>query len=76
MDLLESATKIAAADSESEVNDMMRDPVFKNGKGSDRSREEPLEDVSLNLICDYLDFDYAVRNTAIAIRLSAVQIID
>ena len=55
LELLRASTKIAALDSESEIDGMMRSSTFKKGEGSRRTKEELLRDVSLNRIWGYID---------------------
>ena len=59
-ELLRDSTKIAALDSESEIDGMMRSSTFKSGEDSRRTKEELLKDVSLNRIWGYIDL--AVRD--------------
>ena len=67
MELLQSAKAIAAKDSEGEIDDMMTSMTFKNNPGSDRKKEEMLDDVSRNRLWGY--FSDAVDN---AMSLSEV----
>lgn len=53
VELLQSAKSIAAKDSEDEIEDFMSDTTFKNSPGSDRSKEELLDDVSRNRLWGY-----------------------
>lgn len=55
LDLLGKARRVAAAGSECEIDDMVDGPTFQEGEGSYRTREEFLEDVSVNRIWGYLD---------------------
>lgn len=54
LELLANARRIAAADSECEIDDMMSSSTFQKGEGSNRTRQEFLEDVSLNRIWGYV----------------------
>ena len=67
LELLQSAKAIAAKDSEGEIDDMMTSMTFKNNPGSDRKKEEMLDDVSRNRLWGY--FSDAVDN---AMSLSEV----
>ncbi|EXJ75329.1 uncharacterized protein A1O5_02025 [Cladophialophora psammophila CBS 110553] len=55
LELLQSAKSIAGKDSEDEIEDMMSGKTFRNNPGSDRTREELLDDVSRNRLWAYLD---------------------
>ncbi len=54
LELLRSARAIAAKDSEDEMEDERSGSAFKRGEGSHRTKEELLEDVSINRIWGYL----------------------
>ena len=68
VELLQSAKSIASKDSEDEIEDMMDGTTFKTNPGSDRTKEELLDDVSCNRLWGY--FEYAVED---AINLSEVR---
>ncbi|KAK5401763.1 hypothetical protein LTR06_010870 [Exophiala xenobiotica] len=55
LEILQSAKVIAGKDSEDEIEDMMDTLTFRNNPGSDRSKEEMLDDVSRNRLWGYLD---------------------
>ncbi|KIW97847.1 uncharacterized protein Z519_01431 [Cladophialophora bantiana CBS 173.52] len=55
LELLQSAKSIAGKDSEDEIEDMMSGETFRNNPGSDRTREELLDDVSRNRLWGYFD---------------------
>ncbi|KAJ9605982.1 hypothetical protein H2200_009831 [Cladophialophora chaetospira] len=55
LELVRSAKSIAGKDSEDEIADLMKTACFKNNPGSDRSKEELLNDVSLNRLWGYFD---------------------
>jgi hypothetical protein len=61
LELLRSAQLIARLDSKDEIEDMMEGETFKTRPGSDRSKAERLEDVSLNRLWGY--FDDAVEDS-------------
>jgi len=53
VELLQSAKSIAGKDSEDEIRDMISGMTFRNNPGSDRSKEELLDDVSRNRLWGY-----------------------
>ncbi|EXJ96377.1 hypothetical protein A1O1_01503 [Capronia coronata CBS 617.96] len=53
LELLQSAKSIPAKDSEEEIEGMMDTFTFRNNPGSDRSKEELLDDVSRNRLWGY-----------------------
>ncbi|KIW62238.1 hypothetical protein PV04_10433 [Phialophora macrospora] len=59
LELLQSAKSIAGKDSEDEIEDMMEGTTFRNNPGSDRTKEELLDDVSRNRLWAYIDYAVA-----------------
>ena len=55
LDILRSAKVIAGKDSEDELEDMMDSTTFRNNPGSERSKEDLLDDVSRNRLWGYLN---------------------
>lgn len=55
VELLLSAKSIAGKDSEDEIDDMMGGSTFRNNPGSNGTREELLDDVSINRLWEYFD---------------------
>ena len=60
LDLLQSAQLIAGRDSEDEIEDLLGGETFRSNPGSDRTKEELLDDVSRNRLWGY--FDKAVED--------------
>jgi len=72
LELLQSARTIAGKDSAGEIDDMMGTATFHSNPGSSRTKEELLEDVSLNRLWGYLDWAVEDAGSLDAARPSEV----